>query len=405
MLDNTTSLLKVEPLDGNNWFTFRPAMTARFQQRGLWRVVTSNVLLPPIPVYFVATSTPVVPLTAQEVLANSMLENNFDRKNNSWFDKDEKACGDLQAHVLVTQRMHIEGESTAYTMWQALIKVHVQQVPGMCFNAYNNMLLIAKAPGKDLTSVATRAEQALACVQELCPATVTDSLGASIAYGIQHLNNKLALMAMLCALPCDEHGDFVLSLMRTKDLSCKDIKAAFQVEQSKRNASRGPLYTPAGDTALCTQDTRRGNHPAPSGTPTTPGKGCAFCGALNHEEASCWAKERTADAARARTKELQEERSKNKKAGHASCAATATAGTSTGAATKPTVTESATRASVRLAGTHNTHADAHWIVLILGYLVTLDSLMYLCSDVFPGLVVSHVVSLSSCTKCHVALIM
>jgi hypothetical protein len=37
--------------------------------------------------------------------------------------------------------------------------------------------------------------------------------------------------------------------------------------------------------------------------------------------------------------------------------------------------------------------------------VTLDSLMYLCSDVFHGLIVSRVVSLSSCTKCHVALIM
>jgi hypothetical protein len=44
-------------------------------------------------------------------------------------------------------------------------------------------------------------------------------------------------------------------------------------------------------------------------------------------------------------------------------------------------------------------------LLILCYLMTLDSLMYLCPDVFDGLVVSCVVSLSSCTKCHVALIM
>jgi hypothetical protein len=44
--------------------------------------------------------------------------------------------------------------------------------------------------------------------------------------------------------------------------------------------------------------------------------------------------------------------------------------------------------------------------LMLGYLCDIGlSLMYLCSDVFPGLVVSRVVSLSSCTKCHVALIM
>jgi hypothetical protein len=31
--------------------------------------------------------------------------------------------------------------------------------------------------------------------------------------------------------------------------------------------------------------------------------------------------------------------------------------------------------------------------------------MYLCSDVFDGLVVSRDVSVSSCTKCHVVLIM
>jgi hypothetical protein len=73
MLDNATSSLKVKPLDGNNWFTLRPAMTACFQQRGLWRVVTGDILPPPIPVYFVATGTPPAPLTAQEVLANSTL--------------------------------------------------------------------------------------------------------------------------------------------------------------------------------------------------------------------------------------------------------------------------------------------------------------------------------------------
>jgi hypothetical protein len=162
MSDNATSLLKVKLLNGNNWFTFHPAMTARFQQRGLWCIVTGNVLPPPIPIYFVATGTPPAPLTAQEVLPNSTLKNNSNRKNDSWFNKDKKARSNLQAHVSVTQRMHIEGESTAYAMWQALIKVHIQEVPGMRFNAYNDMFSIAQAPGKDLTSVAACAEQALA---------------------------------------------------------------------------------------------------------------------------------------------------------------------------------------------------------------------------------------------------
>jgi hypothetical protein len=123
MSDNATSSLKVKPLNSNNWCTFHPAMTA------VWPLVCCRRQHPatPIPIYFVATSTPPAPLTAQEVLANSTLENNFSRKNDFWFDKDKKAHGNLLALVLVTQHMHIEGESTTYAMWQVLIKVHVCQ--------------------------------------------------------------------------------------------------------------------------------------------------------------------------------------------------------------------------------------------------------------------------------------
>jgi hypothetical protein len=231
----------------------------------------------------------------------------------------------------------------------------------MCFNTYNNLFSIAKSPSKDLTSIAACIGQSLACVQELRPNTITDSLGASIVYSIQHLNNRLALMAMLHTLLRGKYSTFVLSLICTKGLCCKDIKGVFQVKQTKHNTSCGPLYTLAGDTAFHTQDTRCSNCPVPSSTPTTPGKGCGFCKALSHEEASCWAKERAADAAHTCTKELQEKRSKNKKAGRASRAAAAAAGTSTGAANKPTITKSAAHASVRLTGTHNMHADAHWI--------------------------------------------
>jgi hypothetical protein len=55
---------------------------------------------------------------------------------------------------------------------------------------------------------------------------------------------------MLRALPRNKYGDFVSLLMHTKDLSRKDVEAAFQVEQTEHNALRGPLYRPAGDTVL-----------------------------------------------------------------------------------------------------------------------------------------------------------
>jgi hypothetical protein len=80
MSDNATSSLKVKPLDDNNWFTFCPAMTACFQQRGLWRVITGNILPPPIPVYFVATRTLPAPLTAQEVMKSGYLSDLGDQQ-------------------------------------------------------------------------------------------------------------------------------------------------------------------------------------------------------------------------------------------------------------------------------------------------------------------------------------
>jgi hypothetical protein len=57
----------------------------------------------------------------------------------------------------------------------------------------------------------------------------------SIAYGIQHLHDELALMVMLRALLHNKYSNFVLLLMCTKDLSGKDAEVAFQVKQTERN--------------------------------------------------------------------------------------------------------------------------------------------------------------------------
>jgi hypothetical protein len=128
--------------------------------------------------------------------------------------------------------MHLAEADTTYAMWQALVVVHVQQVPGTCFSAYNNLFSITKEAEETLPAVASRVDIALARVRKLRPETITGDDGKPRVYGVKDLEDEPALMAMLRALPRDEYTDFVLSLMRTKDLNRCAVEAAFQIEQT-----------------------------------------------------------------------------------------------------------------------------------------------------------------------------
>jgi hypothetical protein len=151
------------------------------------------------------------------------------------------------------------------------------------------------------------------------------------------------------------------------------VKAAFQIEQTECNTHHGPLLSLSGDTALCTQYNA---HSSSHSVPSLLDDKCEFCFAGGHKEETCFAKECSKEAVQTRTKERQEERKAGKKNCGGDCAAVASASasaapTSPKAPTPPpkvtalsratAVKESAARASVCLAGTHDTHTDAHWI--------------------------------------------
>jgi hypothetical protein len=214
-------------------------------------------------------------LTNAESIANTQAEQDYKQHLKLWLNKDKKACGNILAHVSTTQRVHIEGETSAYTMWQVLLKIHMQQVPRTCFSVYNELFLIVKRRKDTLPAVATRVEAAIARIKELHPAAVTVA-GTLVAYTIKHLDNELALMAMLRALPRNKYGDFILLLMRTPNLTRCTVEAAFQVKQTEGSAHHGPLVTPAGNAALCTQQNI-------CTAPCTPSSvKCTFCKATGH---------------------------------------------------------------------------------------------------------------------------
>jgi hypothetical protein len=89
---------------------------------------------------------------------------------------------------------------------------------------------IVKGADETLPGVAARVEDALSRVRELRPVEMTEPDGTKVDFGIAHLDEELAIMAMLRALPRDQYGPFVSELMRKNDLTRTDVEAAFHVE-------------------------------------------------------------------------------------------------------------------------------------------------------------------------------
>jgi hypothetical protein len=209
MSDNP-SKLTVPLLEETNFPLWRPAMEARLRQLGVFRIVTGKRTeleeLDYVKETLATATAAAIALLREERMLNTQLKVVYKRELNEFRDCQEKAAGDILAHLSRSQRTHIADHHDDPTkMWATIKAVHVQQVPGMRFSAYNDLFSIVKGPEETLPAIASRIEEAIARVVELHPATVTESSaspgGGSVQtardYSIGDLDNKLALMAML----------------------------------------------------------------------------------------------------------------------------------------------------------------------------------------------------------------
>jgi hypothetical protein len=133
----------------------------------------------------------------------------------------------------------------------------------MQFTAYNNLFNVVKDANKSLPTVAGCVMEALSKIKALHPS----------AFTINDLDEELALMAMLCSLPCDQYAEFVNGLMRTPSLTLATVQALFQTEQAEAQfVASAPRMSPK---ALATvADTKK---------PI-----CLFCGIANHTQERCF---------------------------------------------------------------------------------------------------------------------
>jgi hypothetical protein len=94
---------------------------------------------------------------------------------NEFHDCQEKAAGDILAHLSRLQRTHVVDRGDDPAWMRAMLKsVHRQQVPGMRFSAYHNLFSVVKGHEETLPAVASRVEEAIARVIELRPKQITE---------------------------------------------------------------------------------------------------------------------------------------------------------------------------------------------------------------------------------------
>jgi hypothetical protein len=171
-----------------------------------------------------------VPLITEQQTLNAQMKVKHGESLQRFLIAKEKAAGNIFAHLSRSQHVHIKGiEDDPSAMWDTLAAVHEQQVPGMQFNAYNKLFGIIKGAEESLPSVAGCISEALICVQSLCPSGFT----------LETLDNKLALMAMLRALPCNQYSNFVSSLMCQKKLN---RSLSDQADQTQCNLQPPPQH-------------------------------------------------------------------------------------------------------------------------------------------------------------------
>jgi hypothetical protein len=170
-MSNTTAPL-CPHLGNTNWGAFHPQMRARLQIKGVWRIITEDWIQPALKLLkpSIGTDGKKIPLTIEQQTLNTCMCTDLGPLLHSFHIAKEKAASKIYAHLEPLQCAHVWGlKDNPVAMWDKLSSIHLQQVPGMRFTAYNKLFSIVKKPNETLPSLASCVSNALGRVQDLCP--------------------------------------------------------------------------------------------------------------------------------------------------------------------------------------------------------------------------------------------
>ncbi|KXN89409.1 hypothetical protein AN958_05782 [Leucoagaricus sp. SymC.cos] len=231
-----------EKLNATNYATWSGEMQVWLQASGLWRIVNGTIKKPSIP----------SPSTEAH---HSAVE--------AWETKADKTARWFYLMVELEQRVHFVNREDPVEMWESLKGVHLQRHPGTCFNTYDDLFNIRKAEDESLQTLINRVEDCMKKIKDLQPDT----------FDLKSLDEELASMTLICALPAEEYSSFTSSLLLKDKLDKAAVHQAFVTEdiQQCRRAADMSSPTSTFSVAFCGPRTSK------------PPLCCTWCGKLGHK--------------------------------------------------------------------------------------------------------------------------
>ena len=160
-------------------------------------------------------------------------------------------------------------EDDPIAMWKKLEEVHMSKEAGTRFNAYDDLFSIRIAESESLSSLIVRVDEVMHRIKGLRPDD----------FDITKMDEELAIMAMIRALPQEQYGSFVSSLLLQKDLKKASVQAAFKAEETQRKPRSSP--------GVSTDSALRASCSASPTSSSKPKVKCDFCERYNHSVSEC----------------------------------------------------------------------------------------------------------------------
>lgn len=241
MTDSTSTKIDFPKLGEDNYITWSGNMKALLMQKRVWLIVKGTRIKP----------------------------TNDKPSEQLIFDDDSNAAaGLLYLALLPSQQILVRDfMEDPVKMWKTLEDHHLQKKPSSRFTAYESLFNIVKEDNESLPALCGRVEAAMHTVRNLRPSDFT----------VQNLEDELACMTLIRALPAEQFAAFRSTLLLQPTITLEVLRNAFQLEEENRRPSASAM-------ALAATTSASANRAVPSL--------CAFCKMPGHQQSNCFSYQR-----------------------------------------------------------------------------------------------------------------